>query len=195
MEIKLHGRFAEDYPGDFFIEADCVAEAIEGWSRQIGFYDSLPYTDRPVCRIVGFLTDESLFEKTEQKVIHLVPSMSGGGGKFGTILVGAALIGLAFIPGGQVGTLLLGNMLSGAVLAAGIGMVLTGAMALFIKAPSVSKSSDPAASKYLGLNDNTTAIGTPIAICYGRVPVNGQVLALNIDSNDIISGAFPVTPT
>jgi predicted phage tail protein len=195
MKIKLHGIFAKDYPGEFEMKVKTVAEAIEGWSRQVGFYEDRMAADRPVARIVGFDTVESLEQETDVKEIHLIPAMLGGGGKWGTILVGAALIGLAFVPGGQVGSFLIGSALHTAVLSAGIGMVLTGAMGLFIKAPSVSKSSDPEASKYLGLSNNTTAIGTPIAICYGEVPVNGQVLALNVDSTDMISGAFPATPT
>lgn len=195
MLIKLHGIFARDYPGDFEIQADTVAEAIEGWSRQVEFYAHIPYEIRPIVTVVGFDDYDSLYEKTEQKVIHLVPAMLGGGGKFGTILIGAALIGLSFIPGAAPFTTLLGAKLSGAVLAAGIGMVLTGVMGLFIKAPSVSKSKDPEASKYLGLSNNTTAIGTPIAICYGEVPVNGHVLALNVDATDMVTGTFPTNPT
>lgn len=194
MKIKLHGIFKEAYPGDYEIQADTVAEAIEGWSRQVGFYEHLTYEFRPIVRVVGFDTYDSLYEKTEQKVIHLVPAMMGGGGKFGSILIGAALIGLAFIPGAAPASLLLGKFATG-VLAAGIGMVLSGVMGLFIKAPSVSKSKDPDASKYLGLSNNTTAIGTPIAICYGEVPQQGHVLALNVDATDMVTGTFPANPT
>lgn len=188
MQIKLHGKFADDYPGEFHIEADTVADAIEGWSRQVGFYTDRAYTDRPIVRVLGFKTQDSMYEKTEQKEIHLVPAMCGGGGKFGTIIIGAALIAASFIPG-------IGQAVQVALLSSGIGMTLTGVMGLFMKAPSLSKDKDPDASKYLGLNDNTTTIGTPIAICYGRVPVNGHVLALNVDSNDLVTGAFPASPT
>lgn len=194
MQIKLHGIFKEAYPGDYEIQADTIAEAIEGWSRQVAFYEHLPYDQRPVVRVVGCDDIDKLYEKTEQIEIHLVPAMMGGGGKFGSILIGAALIGLSFIPGAQAGTLLLGKFATG-VLAAGIGMVLSGVMGLFIKAPSVSKSKDPDASKYLGLSNNTTAIGTPIAICYGEVPVEGHVLALNVDATDMVTGTFPTNPT
>lgn len=191
MKIKLHGIFAEAYPDDYFIKADTVAEAIEGWSKQIEFYEHLPYDQRPIVRVVGFSTPDELTAKTEQTEIHLVPAIVGGGGNFGKILIGAALIGMSLIPGGQAGTLLLGSSLSSAFMAAGIGMALTGVMGYFIKAPSISKANDPEASKYLGLSNNTTTIGTPIAICYGRVPVNGHVLALNVDATDMAIGQFP----
>lgn len=188
MQIKLHGIFKEAYPGDYEIQADTIAEAIEGWSRQVGFYDHLPYEHRPVVRVVGCDDVDKLYEKTEQIEIHLVPAMMGGGGKFGAILIGAALIGLSFIPG-------IGQAVQVALLSTGIGMTLTGVMGLFIKAPSLSKDKDPDASKYLGLSNNTTAIGTPIALCYGEVPVNGHVLALNVDATDMVTGTFPTTPT
>ncbi len=194
MKIKLHGIFKEAYPGDYEIEATTAAEAIEGWSRQVGFYEHLTYEFRPVARVVGFDTFDSLHEITEQNEIHLVPAMMGGGGKFGSILIGAALIGIAVLNPG-IGGMVLSQAGVGAFLGAGIGMVLSGVMGLFIKAPSVSKSKDPEASKYLGLSNNTTAIGTPIAICYGEVPVAGHVLALNVDATDMVNGTFPVNPT
>jgi predicted phage tail protein len=188
MLIKLHGKFADDYDTDIRIEADTVEEAILAWSTQVGFYADLPYDQRPVVRVVGFNTIESITEKTEQTEIHLVPAMIGGGGKWGSILVGAALIAVSFaLPGSSA--------FVAPLLGAGIGMVLGGVMQFFVKAPSVSKSNDPEASKYLGLSDNTTAIGTPILIAYGTVSVNGQVLALNVDSSDMVSGSFPVSPT
>jgi predicted phage tail protein len=193
MLIKLHGKFAEDYPGEFNIEAHTVAEAIDGWSRQIGFYEDLVVDDRPIARVVGCYTDEDLAAPTEQKVIHIVPAMIGGGGNFGKILIGAALIASVFVlPGIGIG---LSAAMQGALLGAGIGMALGGVMGLFMKAPSLSKSTDPDASKYLGLSDNTTAIGTVIAYCMGEVPVNGQVLALNVDSNNMVVGTFPASPT
>lgn len=193
MEIKLHGKFAEDYPGTFEIEASTVAEAIDGWSRQVNFYGDIMVNHRPICRVVGFTTPEELSAPTEQKVIHLVPAMVGGGGNFGKILIGAALIASVFVLPG-IG-ITLSSAVQGALLGAGIGMALGGVMGLFMKAPSISKSNDPEASKYLGLSDNTTAIGTVIAICYGENPVNGQVLALNVDSSDMVSGTFPASPT
>jgi len=188
MQIKLHGHIATEYPDDYFVEAATVAEAIEGWSRQVGFYTHLPIEDRPVLRVLGFDTSESLTERTEQKVIHLVPAMIGGGGNFGKILIGTALI--------VAGVLALPNLaVGGALIGAGIGMVLGGVMGFFVKAPTLSKDNDPEASKYLGLSNNTLEIGTPISNCYGEVAKYGHVLALNVDSNDMITGTFPTSPT
>lgn len=192
MLIKLHGIFARDYGPEFRIEADTVADAIEGLTRQIGFYGHLPVEQRPITRVVGFDTEESLYQKTEQEEIHLVPAMIGGGGGFTKILIGAALIGLNFaLPGIGVG---LSAAISSALIGAGIGMILSGVMEIFMGSPSVSKD-DQEASKYLGLGESTIDIGTPISLSWGRGPETGHVLAVNIDSTDMIMGTFPAVPT
>src|SRR5688572_27423919 len=95
MLIKLHGIFAEDFGPEYWIEANTAAEAIEGLTRQLGFYDDRPINLRPVARVVGFDSPVDFYEKTEQKEIHLVPAMIGGSG-VAKILVGAAVIALAF---------------------------------------------------------------------------------------------------
>jgi predicted phage tail protein len=193
--IKLHGILKEDFGDSIKIEASSAADAIEGFTRQVNFYGDLLPEVRPVIRVVGFDTQESLYEERELKEIHLVPAMIGGGG-FGKILIGAALIALAFVPViGQVG--LVGGMtLGGALLSVGATLVLSGVMQLFMKAPKAGKGTqDPEASKYMALGDNTVAIGTPIAIQYGRGPATGHLLAVNVDSSDMIMGQFPVTPT
>lgn len=191
MLLKLHGIFARDYGSEFRIEADTVADAVEGLTRQIGFYDHLPVDQRPITRIVGFDSQNSLYEKTEQEVIHLVPAMVGGGGGFGKVLIGAALIGLSFIPGlGQIGQIALSSVL----FTAGIGIALSGVMEIFMGSPNMSKD-DQEASKYLGLGESTVEIGTPIPLSWGRGPETGHVLAVNIDSSDMIVGKYPANPT
>jgi predicted phage tail protein len=116
--------------------------------------------------------------------------MYGGGGKFGQIILGAALIGAAFIPGlGQIA----GVAVSSILFSAGASMALTGISQLFMKAPTVDKSSDPPASKYLGNNKNTTVIGTLITMAWGRIKLTGHWLSVQVDSNDLVTTSFPVT--
>lgn len=189
MKIIPYGSIS--HYGELDIEAETVADAIEGWSCQVGL-DQVPLFQKMVIDVVGFDTEEKLFAKTDVKVIHLLPSMFGGGGAFGKILLGAALIGLSLIPGGVVGTMLLGKFALG-VMAAGIGMVLSGVMQIFMKAPTVSKSDDPEASKYLGSGTNTTEIGTLIPKGYGRMLLGGHYLSIQVNSNDMVHGVFPDT--
>jgi len=182
LKIILHGSL-RDYP-EMEIHADTVAEAIEGWSRQtnMGF---LRYDERPVIEVLGFDTVESLYEKTDVEEIHLVPAMYGGGGGFGKILLGAALIGAGLLTMGMsvpLGTALIG---------AGIGTAIGGVMQLFLRAPTLSQSNDPDPSKYLSSGENTTAIGTLISKGYGRMIIGGHYMSVQVNSSDMVMGSFP----
>lgn len=192
MLIKLHGMFAKNFGPEIYIEAGTVAEAIEGFSRQVNFYNDRLLEDRPLTRVIGFDDEESFYKPTEQKEIHLVPAMIGGGGGFGRILIGAALIVIGVIISPIPG---IGQTLGPALIASGIAMVIGGVMSFFVKAPTTSKDNDPEASKYLGLGENTVEIGTVIPWQCGRGPATGHILALNVDSSDMLMGSFPSTPS
>ena len=184
MQITLHGKFAQDYGAVHHIEAASIREAVEGLTRQIGFYGDRLVEERPVARIVGYDSEESMEERPDE--IHIVPAIYGGKG-VGKILVGAALIGLAITnPFGWA------TLATNAILSIGIGLALNGLAQIFVKSPSLSKSSDPDASKYLGLSNNTTQIGTIRSYSMGRVKLTApHLLALNVDSTDLVRGEFP----
>lgn len=149
-----------------------------------------------IIEAVGFETEEKLFAPTDAKEVHLIPAMHGGGG-FGKILLGAVMIAaVVFMPASAfaIGSLSSATV-SGAVLGMGIGLVLGGIMQLFMKAPTISKSEDPAASKYLSSGKNTTAFGTPITMAWGRVKLFPHWLSIQVNSNNMVYGTFPASPT
>lgn len=186
--IVLHGVLKDRYP-EMEIAAESAAEAIEGWSRQCGI-DQEPLDKRVIIEALDFDTPEKLVEKTDAVDIHLFPSLFGGGA-VGKILIGAALIGLSFIPGlGQIGQVALSSVL----FSAGASLVLGGIMQLFLKAPKIDKSEDPEASKYIGNGVNSTAMGTIIGLGGGRMLIGGHWLSLQVNSNDMIYGSFPTSP-
>lgn len=178
MQITFHGKLAEDYGAEHRIEASSVREALEALSRQLKIYSDIPLDRRPLVRVAGHLTEESLGENPEQ--IHVVPAVIGGGG-VAKIVVGSLLIVAGIlIPGAQF------------LIGTGIGMVLGGLAQVFLKAPSLSSEDDPDASRYLGLGNNTTRLGTLRSYMMGRVKVsNPHVIAVNVDSNDLVKGEFP----
>ena len=188
MLITFHGKFAKDYGATHRIEAASVAEAVAALTTQLGFYADKMVLDRPVACIVGHDTVESLEECPDE--IHIVPAVYGGGG-IGKILVGAALIGLAFTGVGAIG--LFGATTIGTIsFGLGVGLVLSGLAQMFVKAPSLSRESDPEASKYLGLSNQTTKLGTLRSYSMGRIKSTApHLLALNVDSNDLVRGEFP----
>lgn len=188
MKLILHGMFARDYGPSFEIEATSPADAIEGFSRQLHFYDDRILAERPLVSVVGYETEADLkAECAPDTELHLVPAMYGGGGNFGRILLGVVLVAAAFLPfGGVVSTWLMMT---------GFTLILSGVMGLFTKAPSTSKSADPPASKYLGSSSMTTAIGTLHPYCLGRTKLSGQVLSYVVSANSLTTCIFPASPT
>lgn len=188
MLITLHGKLAQDYGAEHRIQADNIADAVRGLSLQLNMFDGIPIDQRPTLRIIG-CDEESDLEKNPDK-IDIILAMRGGGG-FGKFLLGAALIGLSFIPGAAAGTFLLGKF-TGAAFGLGVSLALSGVAQIFTKAPSLSKETDPDASKYLGLANNTTKLGTLRSYSMGRVKITApHVIAVNVDSNDMVKGEFP----
>lgn len=187
--------FARDYGPFFEIEAASAADALEGFSRQLHFYDDRVLDERPLTRVVGYDSlDELKAECSNDTELHLVPAMYGGGGNFGKIIIGAILItGAILLAPYTAGTSL--AFLPGALAGVGIGLGLMGAIGLFTKAPSTSKNADPPASKYLGSSDLTTAIGTLHAYCLGRMKLSGQVLSYVVSANSLTNVIFPASPT
>lgn len=184
MKIILHGILAEKIGREFEIKTNRVADALEGLSRQVDWPRDI------TVDVIGFDTEEKLRAETDVTEIHVTPAMFGGGGKWGQIILGAvvAAVGAAvffFVPGGQ--SIGISLMISGGT------MMLAGVIQLFMKAPTVDKSEDPPASKFLGNSKNTTAIGTLITMAWGRVKLGGHWLSVQVNSNDLVNTSFPAT--
>lgn len=178
MLINLHGKLAELFGPQHRIEAASIREALVSLSQQLKMFQDTPINNRPLIRVAGCASEEDLESRPDE--INLVIGMVGGSG-IAKIVVGSLLIVAGvFIPGAQF------------LIGTGIGLVLSGVSQLFIKAPSLSGSEDPDASEYLGIGNNTTRLGTLRSYSMGRVKVNApHVIAVNIDSNNIVKGEFP----
>lgn len=185
IKIVLHG-FLKDRYQSFAVGASTPAEAIEGWSRQAGLGD-LPIGKRPLVQVLNH--DKSLFQKTSDTEIHLVPAMFGGGA------VARIAIGAVMVVAGAILTFSGMPQFGIPLIMSGAGMMIGGVMQLFNKTPKVGKSEDPDPSKYIGSGKNTTAIGTLMGMGGGRMRIGGQFLSVQVDSSDMIHGVFPSTPT
>lgn len=186
MKLVLHSIFARDFGPSVNIEARSVAEAIEAFSRQVGFYADRLIASRPIARVLGFDTEAALRADTDAEEVHVVSAMFGGGGKFTTIILGAALIAIGFIVGGPT------NPLGLALIVAGTTTILGGVLNLFVKSPSATPApGNPAPSLYLAAAGMTTAIGTPIGLCVGRCKRAGQALSFNVTSSSLTQTSFP----
>jgi len=183
MRLIFHGELKRLYGDSFVMKAETVREAVEGFSRQ-----ALDWPKDMRISIVGFDTEAKLYEQPDE--VHLMPSLSGGGGKFGTILLGAALIAVAAF----AAPLGIAAAATSLYVAGGV-MILQGIMGLFLKSPKLNSngSNDPDASKYISVNQNTTQVGSLITAAWGRVNLSGQWLSLQSDSSNLAFGVFPAS--
>jgi predicted phage tail protein len=175
----FHGELRRRFGPDAVMEVDSVAEGLEGFSRQVDWPTEL------VVHVVGFNTPEKLKEAALE--VHVMPALRGGGGKFGSIILGAVTV--------AVGVALLATPFGIPLIISGGLMMVQGVIGLFLKAPTVKGVDDPESSKYLSINRNTTAIGTPITLAWGRIDLAGHWLSLQSDSTNLSFGVFPATPS
>lgn len=184
VEIILHGRFAKGQEGPIKVEAGTVFEAIDAISRQIPTLKPNPLTGKARVKVMGYETEESLYEDlSEDAVLHVVPQLNGGksGSAFLQIAAGIALIGISFIPG-------IGALAASIAMKVGAMLLLGGLSQLLAPAPENDKD-DQTKTRYLGAPGNTVQVGTRIPILYGEDRVYGQFLSFDINSQQINGSA------
>lgn len=190
VKIILHGALRKLVPNGYECDARTPAEAITALCSQFKLGRagrSSPW----VLSLVGYDSHESLYCPLTGPELHVTPHFGGGGGGgFFKIIIGAVLIAISFIPGiGQV----IGATLTSALFSLGGSLVLGGLLELLSPAPKSTSSYD-AKSDYLGAPKNTTAIGTPISIGYGRFQVYGQILSFDVESDPAPTGVNSQPP-
>ena len=140
--------------------------------------------------------------------INIVPVISGAGGNFGKIFLGAALIGASFLfPGaGLFGTQSVfgatafgtgaaaggafGTFVGTALSAVGATMVLGGVSGMLFpqpQEPDFSNEGDPRISFNFSGTQNTSRAGTPVPIVYGEIFTGSVVISAAIDTEQVQS--------
>ena len=138
--------------------------------------------------------------------INIVPVISGAGGNFGKIFLGAALIGASFLfPGaGLFGTQSVfgatafgtgaaaggafGTFVGTALSAVGATMVLVGVSGMLFpqpQEPDFSNEGDPRISFNFSGTQNTSRAGTPVPIVYGEIFTGSVVISAAIDTEQV----------
>ena len=127
--------------------------------------------------------------------IKIVPVLSGAGGNTGRILLGAALIGLAFTTGGaslaglKAGTAFQGAAwwASGATMV-GASLVLQGVTNILFPLPKpeyFENDQDPRISFEFGGTPNTSRAGTTHPIVYGEIFTGSTVISMNVTTDQV----------
>ena len=145
------------------------------------------------------IEESELYYPMGSSDINIVPVISGAGGNFGKIFLGAALIGASFLfPGaGLFGTTSafgaaagtgIGTTIGTALSAVGAVMVLGGVSGMLFplpEEPDFSSEGDPRISFNFSGTQNTSRAGTPVPIVYGEIFTGSVVISAAIDTEQV----------
>ena len=203
-KIKLYGELAE-FVGhkEFEVKADTLASAVSFLVNNFEGIDRFMNPKYYQVKVGNYAVDESeLSHPIGQEDIHFVPVITGAGRGFGKILLGAALIGLAFIPFAGAGTGL-GAAFKGGFSAAkfanvgfiskglaglGTALVLQGVSEMLFplpKPPKFESEEDPRLSFSFGGTQQTGRAGTPVPLVYGEIFTGSVVISGSIDTEQV----------
>lgn len=194
-EVKLYGDLAKfvgtkSLSGDIKTAADSIKFLVGNFpelqSHMSQKYYKVIVEDKPI-------TIEELHYPAGKAPIKIIPVVSGEGGRgLGQILLGALLIGGAFLfnPALTIGSFTgaagatpfasLGFFTKAAV-GIGAGLVLNGVASLLTPVPSLSdQESDPESFAFTS-PANVSRAGIPIPVIYGRRVIGSAVISAGID--------------
>ncbi len=195
-KVKLYGELA-DFVGHKELDAviNCTADAIRF------LVSNFPKLEAHMAnRHYKVLVDDYDIDETElhnpigKSDISIVPVISGAGGNFGKILLGAALIGGAFAFGGLTFTGGFGKSLAAAggftkaAFGVGSALVLSGVSDMLFPVPDIpdfSNEEDPRISFSFSGVQNTSRAGTSHPICFGEIVCGSVVISAGIDTNQV----------
>ena len=203
-KLKLYGELAE-FVGhkEFEIQVDSLAKAVSFLVNnfpQIEKYMNPQYYQVKVGNYA--VNEEEIHHPIGQEDIHFIPVIAGAGGGTGKILLGAALIGLAFATGGASLTfaqvpLANAGALTGVAFSSGIAkaavylggaLVLSGVSEMLFPLPKPKEfksEQDPQLSFSFSGTQNTSRAGTPVPIVYGEIVTGSVVISGAVDTQQV----------
>ena len=145
------------------------------------------------------INQDELHNPIGQAEINIVPVISGAGGNFGKIFLGAALIGLAIAAPGagfSFGKGGFGFIATGAAPSAfmagvgnlGIALLLTGVSEMLTPLPKrqeFNSEEDPRLSFSFNGTQQTGRAGTPVPLVYGEIFTGSVVISGGIDTEQV----------
>ena len=147
--------------------------------------------------VSGFFTPWS-----EKEVFSITPVLTGAGRGFGTVLLGAAFLGLSFISFGSgglfaglatpgaAGSGMFGLYAAGAVGSSslgliGAGLILQGVAQVISPVPEPPREATRLESNSFSGLVQTNRQGVPVPIAYGRLFVGSAVISVGLDVDEV----------
>ena len=201
-KLKLYGELA-DFVGhkEFEIQVDSLAKAVSFLVNNFPQVEKYMNPQYYQVKVGNYAIDqEEIHHPIGQEDIHIVPVIAGaGGGGFGKILLGAALIGGAFLftplsmgsffsPIVAPGSFAAASGITKAVVALGGALVLSGVSDMLFPVPKPKEfksEQDPQLSISFSGTQNTSRAGTPVPIVYGEIVTGSVVISGAIDTQQV----------
>ena len=198
-KIKLYGELAK-FVGhkEFEVQVDTVSKAVSFLVHNFPGIESHMSPKYYQVKVGSYEIDkDEIGYPVGKEDIHFIPVISGAGRGIGKVLLGAALIGIAFALPVSVPLAPLsfgaGGFTGGTVLAATLGnlgayLVLSGVSEMLFPVPepqNFNSEEDPQLSFNFSGVQNTSRAGTPVPIVYGEIFTGSVVISAAIDTNQV----------
>ena len=203
-KLKLYGELAQ-FVGhkEFEIQVDSLAKAVSFLVNNFPQVEKFMNPQYYQVKVGNYAVNEQeIHHPIGQEDIHFVPVIAGAGGGTGKVLLGAALIGLAFATGGASLTfaqvpLANAGALTGVAFSSGIAkaavylggaLVLSGVSEMLFPVPKPEEfksEQDPQLSFSFSGTQNTSRAGTPVPIVYGEIVTGSVVISGAIDTQQV----------
>jgi len=200
-KLKLYGQLAE-FIGhkEFEIKVNSVSQAVSFLIHNFPEVERFMGPKYYQVKVGNYDIDESeLSYPVGQEDIHFIPAISGAGRGMGKVLLGAALIGGAFLftpltagsffsPIVAPGSFAAAMPLTKAAIGIGAALVLSGVSDMLFPLPEPQKfnsEEDPQLSFNFSGIQNTSRAGTPVPIVYGEIITGSVVISAAIDTNQV----------
>ena len=200
-KLKLYGELAQ-FVGhkEFEIQVDSLSKAVSFLVNnfpQVEKYMNPQYYQVKVGNYA--VNEEEIHHPIGQEDIHIVPVIAGAGGGTGKILLGAALIGGAFLftpltagsffsPIVAQGSFAAALPMTKAAVALGGALILSGVSDMLFPLPKPKEfksEQDPQLSFSFSGTQNTSRAGTPVPIVYGEIVTGSVVISGAIDTQQV----------
>jgi len=191
-KIKVYGKLAKFlkrrvFQADIATAAEAVRFLVTNFPQLEGHMSEQYY--RVSVGNYALASDE-LHDPAGQQEIRIVPVIAGAGGATGKILIGVALIALAFVPFGGAFAGIGAKAAWGSALlfSAGASLALGGVAQLLTPVPVVpttgpNTEQDPRKSYSFSGIQQTSRQGIPVPIVYGETLVGSVVISAGIDTD------------
>jgi len=200
-KLKLYGQLAE-FIGhkEFEIKVNSVSQAVSFLIHNFPEVERFMGPKYYQVKVGSYDIDENeLSYPVGQEDIHFIPAISGAGRGMGKVLLGAALIGGAFLftpltagsffsPIVAPGSFAAAMPLTKAAIGIGAALVLSGVSDMLFPLPEPQKfnsEEDPQLSFNFSGVQNTSRAGTPVPIVYGEIITGSVVISAAVDTNQV----------